>query len=66
MGKWIKATMLEKLRREHPDAVWITTGNAESNAAMLSINHRLGFRQYRAGAQYQISRDRLAEIVSAR
>ena len=65
LGKWIKATKLEKLRAEYPQAEWMITGNAESNGPMLSINHRLGFRQYRAGAEYQISRDRLAEIVSA-
>ena len=63
LGKWIKAAMLEKVRAEYPQAVWMITGNAESNGPMLSINHRLGFTRYRAGAQYQISRDRLAEIV---
>ena len=64
IGKWIKATMLEKIRRDYPDVAWISTGNAESNAPMLSINRRLGFKQHRAGAEYQISRDRLAEKVA--
>ena len=65
IGKWIKATMLEKLRAEYPRAEWMVTGNAESNGPMLSINRRLGFAHYRAGAQYQVSRDRLAEVVAA-
>jgi GNAT superfamily N-acetyltransferase len=64
LGKWIKAAMLEKIHAEHPQAEWISTGNAESNGPMLSINHRLGFERYRAGAEYQISRDRLAEVVA--
>jgi GNAT superfamily N-acetyltransferase len=63
IGKWIKAAMLEKLRRDYPRAEWLVTGNAESNGPMLSINRRLGFRQFRAGSEYQISRDRLAEAV---
>ncbi len=65
LGKWIKAAMLEKIRAEHPQAEWMITGNAESNGPMLSINHRLGFKEYRAGAAYQLSRERLAEVVAA-
>jgi mycothiol synthase len=65
LGKWIKAAMLEKIRAEHPEAVWMLTGNAESNGPMLSINRRLGFFQYRAGSEYQVSRERLAEVVAA-
>jgi hypothetical protein len=30
---------------------------------MLAINKQLGFRQYRAGTEYQIDRDRLAARV---
>jgi GNAT superfamily N-acetyltransferase len=63
LGKWIKAAMLEKLRAQYPHAEWMITGNAESNGPMLSINHRLGFKEYRSGAEYQISRERLAEVV---
>ncbi len=66
LGKWLKAAMLEKIHADYPKVEWWITGNAESNAPMLSINHRLGFKQYRAGAQYQISRDKLAEIVASR
>jgi len=64
LGKWIKAAMLEKIRAEHPQAEWMITGNAESNGPMLSINHRLGFKEFRAGAVYQVSRERLAEVVA--
>jgi GNAT superfamily N-acetyltransferase len=63
IGKWIKAAMLAHLRELYPDLRWVITGNAASNAPMLAINKRLGFKEYRAGAEYQISRDQLAARV---
>jgi GNAT superfamily N-acetyltransferase len=60
LGKWIKAAMLLHIRTLYPDAQWIATDNAGSNAPMLAINRRLGFKQYRVGSQYQITRERLA------
>jgi GNAT superfamily N-acetyltransferase len=59
LGKWIKAAMLLHVRELYPDAQWIATENAGSNAPMLNINRMLGFKQYRVGSQYQISRERL-------
>jgi GNAT superfamily N-acetyltransferase len=44
IGKWIKGAMIERIFREWPDATVIQTGNAYSNAPMLSINDRLGFK----------------------
>jgi GNAT superfamily N-acetyltransferase len=63
IGKWIKAAMLEHVHTLYPQADWISTGNADSNGPMLAINKKLGFKQFRAGAEYQISRDELAERV---
>jgi mycothiol synthase len=63
IGKWIKAAMLLHMRELYPDMQWIWTENAGSNAPMLAINKKLGFRQYRVGSEYQVSRDRLAAKV---
>ncbi len=65
IGKWIKAYMLDRMHRLYPDAEWISTGNADSNGPMLAINKRMGFKRHRWGAEYQISRDKLAERVEA-
>lgn len=63
LGKWMKAAMLLHLRELYPDARWITTDNAGSNAPMLAINKQLGFREYRAATEYQMGRDKLAARI---
>jgi mycothiol synthase len=63
LGKWTKAAMLLHMRELYPNAEWVSTDNAGSNAPMLAINKKLGFRQYRAGTEYQISREKLAARV---
>jgi GNAT superfamily N-acetyltransferase len=60
LGKWIKAAMLAHIHELHPEAQWVATENAGSNAPMLAINKKLGFKQFRAETEYQISRDGLA------
>jgi mycothiol synthase len=65
LGKWIKAAMVLHVRELYPDAEWITTGNAGSNAPMLKINRAMGFKAYRTGVDYQITRDKLAERIRA-
>ncbi|HLZ96153.1 MAG TPA: GNAT family N-acetyltransferase [Candidatus Dormibacteraeota bacterium] len=63
LGKWTKATMLQHVRRLHPEARYVSTWNAASNAAMLGINNALGFRLHRMSTEYQITRDDLAAKV---
>jgi mycothiol synthase len=59
IGKWIKAAMLLHIRELYPDAQWVVTGNAHSNAPMLKINRDLGFKPYRTAVEYQITREEL-------
>jgi len=56
LGKWLKASMLRRMYEIYPDIVYITTGNADSNAPMLSINRRMGFKKKRSfkGYKFQI------------
>lgn len=59
VGKWLKAAMLRHVRETYPDTRWISTENAGSNAAMLAINHALGFKLHRTRASYQVDRETL-------
>jgi mycothiol synthase len=65
IGKWIKAAMLLHVRELYPDAEWVATGNAHSNAPMLKINRDLGFKPYRTAVEYQITRDELGAKLNA-
>jgi GNAT superfamily N-acetyltransferase len=56
LGKWLKASMLERLLTNGPTgAVEIRTGNADSNDAMLGINRELGFEPYIATSTWEVS-----------
>ena len=66
LGKWLKAAMLEIAVERHPEATKVVTGNANSNDPMLSINHRMGFKEHRGGSSYQISRDALGAFLASR
>jgi len=63
LGKMLKAEMLLYIRREYPDVKYISTGNADSNAPMLSINQRLGFKKHRPIKVYKL---KLSHIVPPR
>lgn len=62
LGKWLKAAMLRRILVERTEAVDIRTGNADSNDAMLGINHALGFRPFIANTTWQVE----ARVVSER
>jgi GNAT superfamily N-acetyltransferase len=63
LGKWLKAALLLHIRATYPGTRWITTENAGSNDAMLSINHALGFKLHRTATYYQLDREALRKIV---
>jgi GNAT superfamily N-acetyltransferase len=62
IGRWVKASMMQKIRTEAPDAEFIDTFNAGSNKWMLAINDDLGFRPYLWYTEWQA---RVADIKKA-
>jgi len=55
LGMWMKAVMLKRIQGERPNALFIRTGNANTNAQMLGINTQLGFVQAWSACLWQIS-----------
>lgn len=66
LGRRLKAGMLLGLRASRPEVRWVLTDNAGSNAPMLAINHRLGFRTHRRNIVYQVDRESLAGFSARR
>ena len=66
IGRWLKASMLEKIQRERPEITRVRTGNADSNAPMLAINHALGFKPYKAWTDWQVSMDQITAYLKAK
>lgn len=60
LAKWLKATMLERIRGEKPDVERVRTENAFSNEPMLAINDALGFEVVATRTDWQ------ADVVEAR
>ncbi|OGR44516.1 MAG: hypothetical protein A2X35_00175 [Elusimicrobia bacterium GWA2_61_42] len=54
LGKLLKASMLLHIRKEFPGVKHVATGNADSNAPMLAINNRLGFKKHLAIKLYKL------------
>jgi GNAT superfamily N-acetyltransferase len=65
LGRWLKAVMLEKVLRERPEVKFVRTGNADSNAAMLKINHELGFKPLIAECYWQVEREKVEAYLAA-
>ena len=57
LGKWLKAAMLLRVRKEYPQVELVVTDNATTNAAMLAINTRLGFKHHKEWESVQIARE---------
>jgi mycothiol synthase len=66
LGRWLKASMLLRLLDEKPAVIRIDTGNAGSNAPMLSINHALGFRPAKVSGNWQGDLDTVRKHLSER
>ena len=64
LGRWLKAAMIEKVLREHPEIKFVRTGNADTNAAMLKINTELGFKPYYASTFWQVEVERVLAYLT--
>lgn len=53
LGRWLKAANIKRLLELNPEGKFIRTGNADSNAPMLKINHQMGFKPYVANVEWQ-------------
>ena len=58
LGRWLKAAMLARILQHRPEAKYVRTGNADSNAAMLGINHALGFTPYISRTVWQLDTEK--------
>jgi GNAT superfamily N-acetyltransferase len=65
LGRAIKAVALSQIRSAHPGAEEMRTFNAETNAAILDVNRRLGFSPFRRHVDYQITRKELDATLAA-
>jgi GNAT superfamily N-acetyltransferase len=66
LGKWLKATMLQRIFDERTQAAEIRTGNADSNDAMLGINRKLGFKPHRAHTTWQVTTEQVRVYLDTR
>ncbi len=55
LGKWLKAAMTLRVIAERRGVTDIRTDNADSNAAMLSINDQMGYRELLAMTTWELA-----------
>ncbi|MHA1480976.1 MAG: GNAT family N-acetyltransferase [Candidatus Thorarchaeota archaeon] len=63
-GKWLKAAMLHRIKQDFPDIETISTTTATSNAPMLAINERLGFKVHQEMYGVQIETKKIGEYLA--
>ena len=63
MGRWLKAAMLERILQIRPEARFVRTTSAYSNAAMLGINETIGFKHYDTRCVWQVETDKAAAYI---
>jgi len=66
LAKWVKATMLKRIRDERPDVRRVRTDNvnALSNAPMLAVNKALGFEAVSTRTEWQATVDDVRRALS--
>ncbi len=63
IGTLLKLDMLLRVLDRLPEARFIDTDNARSNAPMIAINSALGFHEHRVNRAYQLPVERLRSVL---
>jgi GNAT superfamily N-acetyltransferase len=63
LGKWLKAEMILHIKKRFPNLKYFGTMNATQNAAMLSINERMGFKEHFIRQFFKFKLEELDNIV---
>jgi GNAT superfamily N-acetyltransferase len=64
LGKWLKADAILRGMERWPDAAFIQTENAHSNAPMLGINREIGFEVEHTAIFYQVTVEKVREYLA--
>jgi RimJ/RimL family protein N-acetyltransferase len=64
LGRLLKAAMLTKILKEHPEIKFVRTGNADSNVPMLRINTELGFKPYMRQCVWQVDVSHVMSLLA--
>lgn len=62
IGKWLKATMITYAKKTFPEVKFLVTDFAVSNAPMITINKRLGFKKHKMWIEYKFNVEELINI----
>lgn len=65
-GKLLKALMLDNIRVNHPEVVNIFTSNNDLNDPMVTINHKLGFKEELQFCRYLVDKAKALEALKAK
>jgi GNAT superfamily N-acetyltransferase len=64
LGKWLRAEMMFFIRDALPEAKYINAGTADTNAPMVSISNRMGFKRHHTELCYRFEVEALRLLLS--
>jgi len=64
LGKWLRAEMMFFIRDTLPEVTYINAGTADTNAPMVSISERMGFKRHHTELCYRFELEALHLLFS--
>ena len=64
LGKWLKSEMAFYIKHKFPKVEYISTGNIDTNAPMLTINKRMGFKPVVSFKHYKFECEQLIKKLN--